>query len=69
MYALYEGEAPRLSDQQLQQQRSSLPVLPPSLFGLNADCQCCRTRGQVLQQYGAVHGQRVKGGLLCLLCA
>lgn len=59
--AVYEGQEVRLSQQQLQQERSALPVLPPALFGVSAACCCCRTVEQVVQQYGAVHGQRIKG--------
>lgn len=61
--AVYEGQQVVLSDLELQQERSELPVLPPSLFGQNATCRCCRTADQVVQQYGAVHGQRVQGEL------
>lgn len=61
MCAVYEGQQVVLSERELQQERSELPVLPPSLFGQNATCRCCRTADQVVQQYGAVHGQRVQG--------
>jgi hypothetical protein len=61
VYAVYEGQQPQASDAELQQLRNNLPALPPSLFGINASCSCCRTAEQVVQKYGAVHGQRVKG--------
>ena len=61
VYVRYEGQQQQLSEEQLQQLRQELPVLPPSLFGENAVCSCCRSQQQVVKQYGAVHGQRIKG--------
>lgn len=70
VYAVYEGQQPSAADAELQRLRSTLPALPPSLFGLNASCSCCRTAEQVVQKYGAVHGQRVKGeALYCAPCS
>lgn len=69
VYAVYEGQQVRLSEQQLQQQRSELPVLPPSVFGANATCSCCRSAEQVVKQYGAVHGQRFKGECVGDVCS
>ena len=63
VYVRYEGQQQQLSEEQLQQLRQELPVLPPSLFGENAVCSCCRSQQQAVQQYGAVHGQRIKGEL------
>jgi len=61
VYVVYEGQKVNLSDQQLADERRWLPLLPPSMYGINSSCRCCRTLEQVEGMYGAVHGQRVSG--------
>lgn len=61
VHAVYCGQEPQLSQQQLQELRQHLPAMPPPLFGRDAACCCCRTAEQVLAKYGAMHGQRIQG--------